>query len=305
MPPLDGFVPKAHAPHDPVLEAVLARGAFHVELHVADAMGAAHWHEHVEVNLLLSGSMTYLFNGRQEHVGARQLVLFWAAIPHRTIAVEENAQLICAYLPLIDFLALSVDRQVKQSVMQGAFLCDVRPDPTDGTTAARWAADWQTEDETRQRLIGEEVRLRIRRFILDQRDAPAKAKGRLPSTPSAGHSVVRHAEALADLVNHHYAEPLTLARLADLVGVHPSTANKSFRRVLGLSVNEYVIRYRLAQAMQRLADTDEPILQIAFDCGFGSSSQFYDVFRQRIRSTPRMFRSSVRRRAQSESAGLR
>jgi AraC family transcriptional regulator, melibiose operon regulatory protein len=289
-------MPKARATHDVALEALLAGGAFHIERHVADAMGAAHWHEHVEVNLLLNGRMTYLFNGRREQVGAGRLVLFWAAIPHRTIDVEADTRLICAYLPLIDFLALSVDRQVKQSVMQGAFLSDARPDLTDGATAARWAADWQAASEARRRLIGEEVRLRIRRFVLDQLDAPAKAPGRANSGPSASRSIVRHAEALADLVNLHFPEHLTLQRLADLAGIHPSTANKSFRRVLGLSVNEYVIRYRLAQAMQRLADTDEPILQIAFDCGFGSSSQFYDVFRQRIGTTPRAFRSSVRQR---------
>ena len=292
-------MPNARPTRDAAVEALLARGAFHVERHIADAMGSAHWHEHVEVNLLLNGRMTYLFNGRQEHVGAGRLVLFWAAMPHRTIDVEEDTQLICAYLPLIDFLALSVDRQIKQSIMQGMFLSDVRPDPTDGATAARWAADWQTASEARRRLIGEEVRLRIRRFVLDQLDAPAKARGRLNPGSSASGAIVHHAEALADLVNIHYPERLTLQHLADLAGIHPSTANKSFRRVLGLSVNEYLIRYRLAQAMQRLADTGEPILQIAFDCGFGSSSQFYDVFRRRIGTTPRAFRSSLRRRADS------
>ena len=43
--------------------------------------------------------------------------------------------------------------------------------------------------------------------------------------------------------------------------------------------------------MQRLADTDEPILQIAYDCGFGSTSQFYELFRKRIGATPRQFRA--------------
>lgn len=295
-------MPKANARHDAALEALLGRGGFCVEHHVANAMGAAHWHDHVEVNLLLNGRMTYLFNGRQEQVGPGRLVLFWAAIPHRTVDVEEDSELVCAYLPLIDFLALSVDRQAKQAVMQGRFLGDVRPDAADGITVKRWAVDWPTASEARRRLIGEEVRLRIRRFLLDQAEAPAEATVAAGPGVSTSRSIMRHAEALAEVVNRHYREPLTLARLAELAGVHPSTANKSFRRVLGVSVNEYVIRYRLAQAMQRLADTDEPILQIAFDCGFGSSSQFYDLFRQRIGTTPKAFRSSVRARAGSARA---
>jgi AraC-like DNA-binding protein len=45
--------------------------------------------------------------------------------------------------------------------------------------------------------------------------------------------------------------------------------------------------------MQRLAETEDSILEIALDCGFGSSSRFYDVFKLRTGTTPRQFRSSL------------
>ena len=48
-------------------------------------------------------------------------------------------------------------------------------------------------------------------------------------------------------------------------------------------------------AMQQLAETNTSILQIAYDCGFGSSSRFYDIFKRRTGTTPRLFRSSLRR----------
>ena len=41
----------------------LACGRFDIEQHIAEPMSAAHWHDHVELNLLLSGDMSYLFNG--------------------------------------------------------------------------------------------------------------------------------------------------------------------------------------------------------------------------------------------------
>ncbi|UIL32003.1 AraC family ligand binding domain-containing protein (plasmid) [Rhizobium leguminosarum] len=102
-------------------EWIGSRGQFLIERHIADAMAAPHWHDHVELNLLMAGQMTYLFNGRLEQVEAGRLVLFWAAIPHQTIAVAENAPLVCLYLPLIDFLGLPVDRKARQSIMQGGF----------------------------------------------------------------------------------------------------------------------------------------------------------------------------------------
>ncbi|HEY4169171.1 MAG TPA: AraC family ligand binding domain-containing protein, partial [Reyranella sp.] len=100
----------------------LASGRFGIEQHIAEPMNAAHWHDHVELNLLVSGEMSYLFNGREERVEAGHVVLFWAAIPHRTIEVVSGSPLICIYLPLADMLGLPIERAAKQAVMQGGFL---------------------------------------------------------------------------------------------------------------------------------------------------------------------------------------
>lgn len=270
-----------------------SEGGFLIERHIADAMSAAHWHDHVELNFLLEGHMTYIFNGRQECVEAGRLVLFWAAIPHRTIAVTPDAPLICIYLPLVDFLSLPIERGVRQSIMQGRFSADAIPYSADALVLPQWVDDWQHGDAARRQLILDEVKLRIRRFVLDVPD-DHHAIARQPAPPAVN-TAVRRTEILTDLIHAHYSGPASLPMLAELAGIHPSTANKIFRSVLGIPVNEYLTRYRLARAMQQLAETNAPILQIAYDCGFGSSSRFYDVFKRRTGTTPRLFRSSLRR----------
>jgi transcriptional regulator GlxA family with amidase domain len=104
---------------------------------------------------------------------------------------------------------------------------------------------------------------------------------------------VRRVELLIDLINSRHADPISVPDLAKLAGMHPSTANSAFREVLGISVNEYLTRHRIARAMQLLTDTDVPVLQIGFDCGFGSSSRFYEIFKERTGTTPRHFREAV------------
>nr|WP_246813039.1 helix-turn-helix transcriptional regulator [Rhizobium changzhiense] len=101
----------------------------------------------------------------------------------------------------------------------------------------------------------------------------------------AGHAV-RHVELLIDLINSRYADPVGVADLARLAGMHPSIANSAFRKILGISVNEYLTRHRIARAMQLLTDTEDPVLQIGFDCGFGSSSRFYEIFKERTGRPP-------------------
>ncbi|MBN9235468.1 MULTISPECIES: helix-turn-helix domain-containing protein [Phyllobacteriaceae] len=266
---------------------------FLIERHIADTMAIAHWHNHVEINLLMKGRMNYLFNGRQEEVEAGKLVLFWAAIPHRTIDVSKNAPLICIYLPLVDFLGLSIDRRIRQDIMQGRFLTDPRPAWADTAQMSRWAQEWEEGKPTRRRLAADEVRLRVKRLVLDTLETPHIEHR--PTVAPINSAAVQRAEALTELIGARHAGSLSLTKLAKLSGIHPSTANRTFREVLGVSVNEYLIRYRLAQAIQRLADTNDPVLQIAYDCGFGSSSRFYDLFKHRTGMTPKVFRARVGR----------
>ncbi|MDO8358497.1 MAG: AraC family transcriptional regulator, partial [Devosia sp.] len=144
-------------------------------------------------------------------------------------------------------------------------------------------------------LVADEVKLRVRRLSLDQSAAnPTRVEPR-PTLGPARRDRVFRAEALVELINAHYAEPLSVPRLAALANMPSTTAASTFRSVMGLSINEYLIRYRLAQALQRLTDTDDPILDVAFACGFGSASRFYDLFRQRVGDAPLQFRRKVRR----------
>lgn len=250
-------------------------------------MGAAHWHSHVELNLLESGEMIYLLNGRRERVEAGRLVLFWAAIPHRTVEVTPGSPLICAYVPLADFLGLPLEAGFKRALMQGQLLAAAVADELDVALARRWLSDWDSGDVRHQQLVADELMLRVRRFSLsaDVEGAANVGGVRQPT---------ERVEALVELIHRHFGEPLSLTRLGQLAGIHPSTAEAAFRRVLGISVNEYLLRYRLAQALHRLADSDEAILDIVFACGFGSASRFYGVFKERTGTTPRQFRARMR-----------
>ncbi len=266
---------------------------FLVEEHMADTMASAHWHDHIEINLLREGSMTYLFNGKQEHVEAGRLVLFWAAIPHQTVVVTPQSPLVCAYLPLADFLAMPIEATARQAILQGAFIHE--PNPADGawSSGARWVQEWSEGDQARRQLVMDEVAVRVRRLVLDHADAGVTRRS---ATALAG-SGIRYTQALTEIISKRYREPLTLTAIAKLARVHPTTANRAFRDVLGISVMDYVTRFRLSRAMQRLAETDDPILEIAHDCGFGSSARFYVAFKHHTEDTPRQFRMKMRARS--------
>jgi AraC family transcriptional regulator, melibiose operon regulatory protein len=60
-----------------------------------------------------------------------------------------------------------------------------------------------------------------------------------------------------------------------------------------MSINQAIIRHRLDTAQSMLIGTDQPVAEIAFECGFGSLSRFYEAFKGRFKVSPKLFRSRM------------
>ena len=176
-------------------------------------------------------------------------------------------------------------------MLQGAFVDEAGSSSGTINARKRWADEWSAGSPARQQLVRDEVSISVRRLIADH----SFDKRAVVFNPRLSGSEIRYTQLLTELIGQRYSEGLTLASIAKHANVHSTTATRAFRSVLGISVMEYVTRFRLARAMQRLAETDDSILVIADDCGFGSVARFYEVFRGQTGTTPKKFRNSTRR----------
>jgi len=102
-------------------------------------------------------------------------------------------------------------------------------------------------------------------------------------------------EATRELVQDRYAESLTLAELADAVGVEPERLARGFRRAYGEPLASYMRRIRVNAAASLLAATDLPIARVAGDVGFADQSHLTRWFARYLDTTPGQYRSSRRR----------
>ncbi len=95
-----------------------------------------------------------------------------------------------------------------------------------------------------------------------------------------------------DYVRDHFAEDLTLARLAKVACFSKFHFHRIFRTVLGETVNQYVRRVRLEKAARMLThNKDQSIIDIALDCGFSSSQNFAKAFKAHFGVTPTYVRT--------------
>ncbi|MBS0535817.1 MAG: helix-turn-helix transcriptional regulator [Proteobacteria bacterium] len=87
---------------------------------------------------------------------------------------------------------------------------------------------------------------------------------------------------------------LSIAALASEAAMSPYHFLRTFRRIVGLTPHQYILRTRLNRAALRLRAADEPVASIAFDAGFNDLSTFNRRFRRLIGVTPSDYRSGSR-----------
>lgn len=272
---------------------------FLAEAHVVEPMPEAHWHDHVELNVIVVGGMTYLINGKQVNLNQGALYCFWAAVPHQVISAVRNTELVCVYVPFADFLSLVVSSDFRDDLLAGFVLTSKDQDDADCMTFRRWAQQWDDPSQQRVEILRDEVRLRVRRLAIDQRrvdktDLKLDDDHKRHRTHLADKRVIARVQQMTNYINGEFAKPINVSDVAKISGLHPTNATATFQKVLGQSIAQYLRQRRLNHALKLLADTDMAIIEVAFESGHGSLSRFYDTFQRQVGCTPKDYRRRFR-----------
>jgi AraC family transcriptional regulator len=99
-------------------------------------------------------------------------------------------------------------------------------------------------------------------------------------------------EGAREVVHDRFAESLSLAEVADAVGVEPERLARGFRRAFGEPLASYLRRVRVNAAASLLTHTDLPISRVAGDVGFADQSHLTRWFRRYLETTPGRYRAN-------------
>jgi AraC family transcriptional regulator, melibiose operon regulatory protein len=244
----------------------------------------SHWHDQVEINYAVGGSLTYLLAGSVVRVPPGRLSLFWAGMPHSVVGRTEMERCYWVYVPLVWILRLGLPSSFMRRVMSGAMVVDADPSEADPIMLERWTDELPHAVDARRRLIVREVETRVMRFALSQPDEAGSEH-----TPP-GDSSVQKVSRMARFVAENHVEPLRVKDVAHHVGLHPNYAMTLFRERYGMTLSTYLTRLRVCEAQHLLISSDWEVSRIALETGFGSISRFYEAFKQVSGRTPRQYR---------------
>ncbi len=98
---------------------------------------------------------------------------------------------------------------------------------------------------------------------------------------------------LTEFIHQHLAEKaLNAEMVADKFCVSKSQLNRKIRAITNYSTTAYILLIRMEKAKRLLVSTEQPIGEIAMNCGFEDTSYFTRVFKQLFSTTPSLFRKT-------------
>ena len=80
-----------------------------------------------------------------------------------------------------------------------------------------------------------------------------------------------------------------------LSGKSREHVSRSIKKYLGITITDYINDLRVNYASNLLINTNIPIIDICYNCGFQSNSYFYRVFREKNTVSPNVFRNKYKK----------
>jgi len=118
------------------------------------------------------------------------------------------------------------------------------------------------------------------------------AENRLPQSVESDEQASPIVTKAINYMNANYEEPLTLDDLADKIYATKQTLNYHFKKDLGCTPMNYLLRLRLTKVKELLATSNKSIEEIADACGFSSGNYLTLIFKQKEGISPSSYRKN-------------
>ena len=248
-----------------------------------------HWHDEVELTLVLSGEIDYRVNERRYLLRTGEGLFCNGDALHSGSRVNGAD---CDYVSLTfhprllgGFEGSLIRQKFVDSLVGNAALSSLRLSPGEG---------WQ------RRALGalEEIyrlsldqpptyELEVQRLLLGlwgEVFCHWEDQGPSPADPEK----IRRMRVILSYLHQHYGEHITLEDVAKQVGLCKSECCRFFKQQMNQSLFDYLLDYRVGRSLPLLQE-GLPVAEAAARAGFGSPAYFSKVFRSRMDCSPREY----------------
>ena len=122
----------------------------------------------------------------------------------------------------------------------------------------------------------------------------AVSRNGTPINPDSSYIHPKIREAVTYVMAHIDGDS-SLPSIAKRVGLSPTYFSTKFREVMKRPYQAWLAETKIARARRMLESTDEPVLNIAYECGYNNPSHFIKIFGRTTGQTPREYRKNFKK----------
>ena len=241
-------------------------------------MSDYHAHDYYEVSLILSGEVKVLTPGVSSESDTPRAVLCAPGVPHYVTCTEGTRYKRINVIFSEEFISAAEE----SSEVMGIFKREGCVISLDEENALRLADT--------VRMIGRESnRFRQRLLLLYYLSRLSECEGEMEKE-----EIPKYIRDALIYVKENYGEKIVAEELARLVNVGRTTLMTGFKKYVGVTLGEYLLKCRLIAAVELLS-AGESERVCAERCGFGEVSNLIRSFKRRFGITPRKYLSALKK----------
>lgn len=260
---------------------------FKISTHKVEKIGT-HWHEHLEILLVLKGSVEIRINNQLYTVKEDDILLINSHEIHSTRRTEEDNLLLLiqldgryysTYYP--EFRNMIFEREY--------FNCKHNKNDSEILKVHLAKIVWQLhkKDIGYRFSIGSEVVLLLSHVMRSSRESELKELSQADKDDQ-----LSKIKEILDYINDNFEQGITLNDIANKVYFSAGHLSRFFKEMMGISFQEYLDYIRIDKASELLLSTNKLITEVAHESGLSSTKTLNRLFRDHFDCTPSEFRSN-------------
>lgn len=250
-----------------------------------------HWHEEIEIHYIEKGSGTFFIDDTEYDVNEGDIVYIGPKLIHSGKSENNDLIAICYMIDSSYLLSRNNEYNTDRFFSQLVSTRIAKPVIRENDPGYQSLKACLQEIDLCAVEKGIVYQLEIKKQLYDLFIQLYK-HCYLIATPksndhNAGRSIIKKS---IRYIQSNCGNRMSIEEIASHVGLSPSYFMKVFKQNTKMTCVEYIKSFRLNLAITMLRETDESILQIANNCGYGNLSLFNREFKKYFNLTPSQYR---------------
>ncbi|WP_196604117.1 AraC family transcriptional regulator [Pectinatus haikarae] len=243
-------------------------------------------HQHddrLEILFIKQGKNIYIINGQKYYASQGNVVIINSGVPHEEIAADNDGAVVysCAVTNLhVDGLkANCLISDIQFPIIKD--LSEYQKQEIENMFLMMYG------HINKNSIYSGEIAIHIlKALMMNLLELLCRQK----NTDVEQFAKCKYSNNICHYIISHFGEQISLEKIARIMNLNQYYIAHIFKKNVGSSIIEYLVRCRLGEAQSYLLQTNKTITDIAYIVGFNSGSYFQTIFKKYIGVTPKGYR---------------